>query len=175
MGYHVKNMKSEHGAHSTENVHFINRLYIFSERCCFHVLTWCCVYKVALLCAKCCACLDFNQSSNGCKCKKASTIPHLPLLNYLNTRQRAGKLCGQESEKQEEIDLVSSTLRQNIWPNRQQESKNIKKKYWPCYRIFRNILIKSNNTWPGLWAKLLHGTKTGTGLPKHLESNFRPI
>jgi len=31
---------------------------IFSERQCFHVLAWYCVYRVALLCDKFWACLD---------------------------------------------------------------------------------------------------------------------
>jgi len=30
----------------------------FSEGCCFHVLAWCCVYRVVLLCDKFWACLD---------------------------------------------------------------------------------------------------------------------
>ena len=46
----------------------------------YDIVAWYCVYRVALLCDKFWACLDLKKSSNGWKCKKVSTVPHLPLL-----------------------------------------------------------------------------------------------
>jgi len=73
--------------HTRQKKHpFLIDCKIFSEVRCFHVLTWCCVSRVALLCDKFWACLDMKWSSSGWNCKKVSTVPHLPYLYSLVDR-----------------------------------------------------------------------------------------
>jgi len=58
----------------------------FSEGHCFRVLAWYCVYRVVLLCDKFWTCLDLKYSSSGWKCKKVSTVPHVPLYQLILKR-----------------------------------------------------------------------------------------
>ena len=56
---------------------------IFSQWRCFHVLTWYCVYRVALLCDKFWACLTWNKVAVVENAKMCRLYPTFPLFQVI--------------------------------------------------------------------------------------------
>jgi len=101
-----------------------------------------------------------------------------PTFHYWTTWTRGNVPANSVSRKVKDRKRLTSSAQLLDKTYGQTDSKNRrtwKKEHWPCCRIFRDILIKLNDASPDLWEKLFQGTKTGTGFPKHLEWNFRPV